>query len=157
VTAKRPTAAGAGAAAGGKAGTARDEGGKSGGEARELRVVRWGLVPFWAKDKAIGSRMINARAETVDVKPAFRGAFARRRCLPPADGYYEWYRPGSDAKAATVVLIHRRTAGRSRSLACTSLWTGRFDDHLTRGCGQRLSLPPARRMNSAGSTSGCRW
>jgi len=57
---------------------------------RELHVVRWGLVPFWAKDVKIGSRMINARAETVAEKPAFRRAFARRRCLLPADGYYEW-------------------------------------------------------------------
>jgi putative SOS response-associated peptidase YedK len=63
------------------------------GVARELRVVRWGLVPFWAKDPKIGSRLINARAETVDAKPAFRQAFKRRRCLLPADGYYEWQRP----------------------------------------------------------------
>jgi putative SOS response-associated peptidase YedK len=61
--------------------------------ARELRVVRWGLVPFWAKDPSIGSRLINARAETVHAKPAFRRAFGRRRCLLPADGYYEWQRP----------------------------------------------------------------
>jgi putative SOS response-associated peptidase YedK len=61
--------------------------------ARELRVVRWGLVPFWAKDPSIGSRLINARAETVASKPAFRRAFTRRRCLLPADGYYEWQRP----------------------------------------------------------------
>jgi putative SOS response-associated peptidase YedK len=68
------------------------------GVARELRVVRWGLVPFWAKDPKIGSRMINARAETVSSKPAFRHAFKRRRCLLPADGYYEWQRPdGSEA------------------------------------------------------------
>jgi putative SOS response-associated peptidase YedK len=57
---------------------------------RQLRIVRWGLVPFWAKDIKIGSRMINARAETVSEKPAFRRAFAKRRCLLPADGYYEW-------------------------------------------------------------------
>jgi putative SOS response-associated peptidase YedK len=57
---------------------------------RELRVVRWGLVPSWAKDASGGGRLINARAETVAVKPAFRRAFARRRCLLPADGYYEW-------------------------------------------------------------------
>jgi putative SOS response-associated peptidase YedK len=57
---------------------------------RELRVMRWGLVPFWAKDVKIGSRMINARAETLAEKPAFRRAFAKRRCLLPADGYYEW-------------------------------------------------------------------
>ena len=70
-------------------------GGASGAPVRELRVVRWGLVPFWAKDVSIGSRMINARAETVSEKPAFRSAFARRRCLLPADGYYEWQRPPS--------------------------------------------------------------
>jgi putative SOS response-associated peptidase YedK len=57
---------------------------------RELRTVKWGLVPFWAKDSSGGARMINARAETVAVKPAFRRAFAKRRCLLPADGYYEW-------------------------------------------------------------------
>ena len=59
--------------------------------ARQLRVVRWGLVPSWAKDPSIGSRFINARMETVAEKPAFRKAFAKRRCLLPADGYYEWY------------------------------------------------------------------
>jgi putative SOS response-associated peptidase YedK len=58
--------------------------------ARELRVVRWGLIPSWAKDASGGGRLINARAETVAVKPAFRRAFARRRCILPADGYYEW-------------------------------------------------------------------
>src|SRR5262245_39804351 len=60
---------------------------------RELRVVRWCWVPSWAKDISIGSRMINARAETVSEKPAFRSAFTRRRCLLPADGYYEWQKP----------------------------------------------------------------
>jgi putative SOS response-associated peptidase YedK len=58
---------------------------------RQLRAVRWGLVPSWAKDPSIGSRMINARMETVAEKPAFRKAFASRRCLVPADGYFEWY------------------------------------------------------------------
>jgi putative SOS response-associated peptidase YedK len=58
---------------------------------RQLRVVRWGLVPSWAKDPKIGSRLINARAETLAEKPAFRKAFVSRRCLLPADGYYEWY------------------------------------------------------------------
>ncbi len=58
---------------------------------RRLAVLTWGLVPSWAKDPTIGSRMINARVETLAEKPAFRRAFARRRCLLPADGYYEWY------------------------------------------------------------------
>ena len=58
---------------------------------RQLRVVRWGLVPSWAKDPSIGNRLINARMETVAEKPAFKRAFARRRCLLPADGYFEWY------------------------------------------------------------------
>lgn len=58
---------------------------------RQLRVLRWGLVPSWAKDRTIGSRLINARRETVAEKPAFRRAFAKRRCLLPADGYFEWY------------------------------------------------------------------
>jgi putative SOS response-associated peptidase YedK len=65
---------------------------------RELAVVRWGLVPSWAKDPSIGSRMINARMETVAEKPAFRRAFAKRRCLLPADGYYEWYSPTDGPK-----------------------------------------------------------
>jgi putative SOS response-associated peptidase YedK len=58
---------------------------------RRLTVLRWGLVPSWAKDAAIGNRLINARMETLAEKPAFKRAFAKRRCLLPADGYYEWY------------------------------------------------------------------
>jgi len=66
---------------------------------RQLRVVRWGLVPSWAKDPSIGNRMINARMETVAEKPAFRRAFAARRCLLPADGYFEWYPTDEKTKA----------------------------------------------------------
>ena len=58
---------------------------------RQLRVLTWGLVPSWAKDPSIGNRMINARMETVAEKPAYRKAFATRRALLPADGYFEWY------------------------------------------------------------------
>ena len=58
---------------------------------RQLRVLTWGLVPSWAKDPAIGNKLINARMETVAEKPSFRKAFATRRALLPADGYYEWY------------------------------------------------------------------
>jgi putative SOS response-associated peptidase YedK len=62
---------------------------------RRLNLLRWGLVPFWAKDPSIGNRMINARAETVASKPAFRQAFRKRRCLILADGFYEWQKAGS--------------------------------------------------------------
>jgi putative SOS response-associated peptidase YedK len=58
---------------------------------RQLRVLSWGLVPFWAKDPKIGNKMINARMETVAEKPAYRRAFEKRRAILPADGYFEWY------------------------------------------------------------------
>lgn len=64
---------------------------------RQLRVARWGLVPSWAKDPSIGNRMINARVETLTDKPAFARPFATRRALLPADGYYEWRKPGPGA------------------------------------------------------------
>jgi putative SOS response-associated peptidase YedK len=95
---------------------------------RELRVVRWGLVPFWAKDVKIGSRLINARAETVSTKPAFRRAFARRRCLLPADGFYEWQAPGdgpvSDGPRGRKqpYFIHREDGGVLAFAGIYELW-----------------------------------
>jgi putative SOS response-associated peptidase YedK len=62
----------------------------SSGDGREAALLRWGLIPGWANDPTIGNRLINARAETVAEKPSFRSAFAQRRCLVPADGFYEW-------------------------------------------------------------------
>ncbi|GGQ57543.1 SOS response-associated peptidase [Streptomyces flaveolus] len=76
---------------------------------RQLRTLRWGLVPSWARDTKIGARLINARVETVHEKPAFRTAFARRRCLLPADGFYEWQRiedPGTGKIRKQPYFIH---------------------------------------------------
>jgi len=87
--------------------------GKEGG--RELRTVKWGLVPFWAKDASGGARLINARAETVAVKPAFRRAFAKRRCIMPADGYYEW-------KDKKPFYIHRTDGGNLAFAGIYELW-----------------------------------
>jgi putative SOS response-associated peptidase YedK len=89
------------------------------GEERELRLVRWGLVPSWAKDTSGGARLINARSETVAVKPAFRAAFARRRCLIPADGYYEWQTEG---KAKQPFYIYRTDGGILAFAGLYELW-----------------------------------
>ena len=62
---------------------------------RELSLVRWGLIPSWAKDTSGAARMVNARSETAAARPAFRDALASRRCLVPADGFYEWVRTGT--------------------------------------------------------------
>jgi putative SOS response-associated peptidase YedK len=96
---------------------------------RQLRRVKWGLVPSWAKDPAIGSRLINARVETVAEKPAFRRAFKSRRCLLPADGYYEWYTPTGDDVPKTKAgkpqkqpfFIHRAD-GKSLAMAGLYEW-----------------------------------
>jgi putative SOS response-associated peptidase YedK len=73
---------------------------------RALASMRWGLVPFWAKDLKIGSKMINARSETAPGKPAFRRAFTKRRCLLPADGFYEWQKIEGQ-KTKQPYFIHR--------------------------------------------------
>ncbi len=78
-----------------------------GGETRRGGFMRWGLIPWWAKNASIGSRLINARAETVSEKPAFRDALRRRRCLVLADGFYEWQRTGSARKPMRVVMRSR--------------------------------------------------
>ena len=102
---------------------AAGNGADGGAAVRELRVVRWGLVPSWAKDISIGSRLINARAETVAVKPAFRRAFARHRCLLPADGYYEWEKTGDPAKPAKQPFyIYRRDGGVLAFAGLYELW-----------------------------------
>lgn len=73
---------------------------------REFTMLHWGLIPSWAKDRKIGYRTINARAETVDNKPSFRSSFKKRRCLVIADGFYEWQK--SDAKNKQPYYIHMK-------------------------------------------------
>ncbi len=95
---------------------------------RELRLVKWGLVPGWAKDNSGGSRLINARAETVAVKPSFRAAFARRRCLIPADGYYEWV---TEDKVKQPFYIRRADEGVLAFAGLYELWRNQAvpEDH----------------------------
>lgn len=87
------------------------------GAPRELALVRWGLVPAWAKDPEIGNRLINARAETIAEKPAFRGSLKRQRCLVVADGFYEWKAEGRRKQP----WLFRRPDGRPFGIA--GLWS----------------------------------
>lgn len=100
------------------------------GVERQLRTAKWGLVPSWAKDPKIGNRMINARLETAAEKPAFRRAWSKRRCLLPADGYYEWY-AGEGPKQP--FFIHR-TDGQSLAMAGLYEFWKDGDDWLVTTC-----------------------
>ena len=93
------------------------------GEEREAVMAKWGLWPHWAKDSKIAFKMINARAETLTEKPAYRGLLNRHRCLIPADGFYEWTL-GSDGKKNP---IHFHLPG-YEPFAFAGLWTSRTDD-----------------------------
>ncbi len=108
---------------------------ESADDVRELVKLKWGLVPAWAKDPGIGSRLINARSETVAEKPAFKGALRLRRCLIPADGFYEWARTETGNKQpfyfrmkderpfAFAGLWERWGDGRETIESCTILTT----------------------------------
>ena len=78
---------------------------------REAMMLKWGLIPSWAKDASIGAKLINARSETVDEKPSFREAFKRRRCVIPADGFYEWQRTGGRKQPFYFQLKDERLFG----------------------------------------------
>jgi putative SOS response-associated peptidase YedK len=78
---------------------------RSSQQGRELVPLRWGLIPSWAKDKKIGAALINARAETVAEKPAFRSAFKHRRCLIPCDGFFEWSRREGGTKVPHYITL----------------------------------------------------
>jgi putative SOS response-associated peptidase YedK len=88
------------------------------GETRRMEAMRWGLVPFWAKTPAIGAKMINARAETIATKNAYRKALSKRRCIIPADGFYEWQKIAGQ-KAKQPMFIHRADGDR---FAFAGLW-----------------------------------
>jgi putative SOS response-associated peptidase YedK len=81
------------------------------GGRRTLDRLRWGLIPAWAKDAAIGNRLINARSESVEVKAAYRDSFERSRCLIPADGFYEWKRQGKTKQPYLIRRSDRRPFG----------------------------------------------
>jgi putative SOS response-associated peptidase YedK len=88
------------------------------GGTRVLEQMRWGLVPSWAKDEKIGDRMINARAESLAEKAAFKTAFRKRRCIIPADGFYEWQRQ-ADTSRKQPMFVHRRDG---EPIAFAGLW-----------------------------------
>lgn len=93
-------------------------------ERRGLTAYRWGLIPHWAKDARAGSRMFNARAETITTSPAFRDAFKRKRCLVPVDSFYEWKREG------TIRQPYRISRADGQPLALAGLWAG-WKDPMT--------------------------
>src|ERR671916_3384872 len=97
-------------------------------EGRHLEMLRWGLVPSWADDPGIGARMINARSETAAEKPSFRSAFRERRCLIPADGFYEWKRENG---AKQPYYFHMQEG---RPFAFAGLWESWNREGEIRSC-----------------------
>ncbi|MBC7907534.1 MAG: SOS response-associated peptidase [Rhodospirillaceae bacterium] len=100
---------------------------------RSLDLLRWGLIPHWAKDASMGNKLVNARAEGIADKPAFRDAIRRRRCLIPADAFYEW-RPGAEPKAPKQPYAIQMADGRPFAIA--GLWENWKDPegHWLRTC-----------------------
>lgn len=96
---------------------------------REMVLLSWGLIPSWAKETRVGYRMINARAETVADKPAYRAAFRRRRCLIPADGFYEWQQTGTGKQPW---YIHMKQGGVFAFAGLWEHWEGK--DEVVESC-----------------------
>lgn len=99
----------------------------TGDQPQQLTFVRWGLIPSWSKDEAIGNRLINARSETVDEKPSFRSAFKRRRCLVPADGFYEWMKDGSKKRPQ---FIHMKDRSLFAMAGLWEIWHSPYGDEV---------------------------
>ena len=117
---------------------------------RSLDVMRWGLVPFWAKDIKVGFSNINAKAEGIEGKPAFREAFQRRRCLVPVDNFYEWKKIATGKQPYAIALADRGL------MALAGLW-----ETWRSPAGERVraSRSSRRRQTSCARscTTGCRW
>lgn len=107
-------------------------------ERRVLSSLRWGLVPSWADDPSIGDRMINARAEGIAERPAFKRAFERRRCVIPADAFYEWETlpsaTGSKRPRKRPVLVKRRDGEPMAFAGLWEVWRADEDDEWLRTC-----------------------
>lgn len=124
-----------------RSGREKHTGGESRSEAakrpdREMRVARWGLVPYWAKGPAAGPPMINARSETITERPAFRAAAARRRCLIPANGYYEWMaapNPSAGSRGGTVKTPYYLRDAHDEMLAMAGIYEMWRDRSLPEG------------------------
>jgi putative SOS response-associated peptidase YedK len=117
---------------------------------RTLDLMRWGLIPYWAKDMKIGFSTINAMAETIDTKPAFRDAFNRRRCLGPIEAFYEWRKLGPKDKQPYATALKG-----TKPMALAGLWENWKSpaDEWVRS----FTIITTSRTNSARrSTTGCR-
>jgi putative SOS response-associated peptidase YedK len=117
---------------------------------RSLDLLRWGLVPFWARDLKVGFANINAKAEGIETRPAFREAFERRRCLVPVDSFYEWKKIATGKQPYAIALAN------GSLMALAGLWeTGAR--RSANGCGASRSSPPRRTNYARSFTTACRW
>jgi putative SOS response-associated peptidase YedK len=118
---------------------------------RILDALRWGLVPYWAKDIKIGYSLINAKAETVAEKPAFREAFKSRRCLIAADGFYEWKKLDAKTKQPYAITMKDRSV-----FGFAGLWERWKDKARARWCAHARSSQPRPMWWLRQSMTGCR-